>query len=174
MILKIRVRNGKIISKVTASSDCFKALQGVKDRWARNKNGGVFTDWPLLWLSPWPAVSRSLSFSSLTPNDKEIVEPAQPTSLDCGKLWMDMSRLWQLESTVKVSSNVRMKRKCGCYGYIFQGNLRSPLTCFPKTGEEIQNEAPPEPAPWKERVHSTDFEVEILSSWLVWHKIPVR
>lgn len=167
MILKTRVRNGKILSKVTISSDCFKVLQSVKDRWARNKNGGVFTDWPLLWLSLWPAVSKPLSFSSLTPNGKETVEPAQPTSLDCGKPWMDMNRFWELESTVKVPSSVRMKRKCGWYGYIFQGILRSPLTGFPKTREEIENEAPPEPAaPWKERAHSMGFGMGILPSWL--------
>lgn len=111
IILRMRARNGKIISKVMAWSDFCKVLQGVKDRWAKNQNGGSFHR---LALSLAETLANFFKVSELLfPHtyEKEIIEPAQPTSLDCGKQWLDMKGLWQL--AVIFPSSARAKRKRG-------------------------------------------------------------
>lgn len=53
-----------------------------------------------------------------------------------------MSRLWQLQNIVIIPSNVSVISKRDWHAYVFHGNLcPSPLTYFPKPGEEMENEA---------------------------------
>lgn len=52
-----------------------------------------------------------------------------------------MSRLWQLQDIVIIPSNVAMTSKRDWHVHVFHENLCSPLTYFPKPGEEMETEA---------------------------------
>ena len=97
-------------------------------------------------LRPWPSLSTTLSISFLTHMTK-IISLAQSTSLTGARI----RGTWTGSGNYNVQLEllpVLCGKKNGAEMVInlSQGSLRGPLTHFPKTREETEAEAGPEPA----------------------------
>lgn len=112
---------------------------------------GDFTDRSLAVVL-WP---RTSAFLYLHENSQ--VCAVGPSGLL--KLCMDMNRLWQLQDTVIIPSNVAMKSERGRHFYVFHGNLCNPLTYFPKHRENGEWSTQ-ELVPREECVHPVAFQME--------------